>query len=57
MTIYDGHGSQVYQQKGYNNVNAWDGTYNGKVVPDGTYFYVFSGTNFKTATGSVLVVR
>jgi gliding motility-associated-like protein len=57
MTIYDGHGSQVYQQKGYNSNNYWDGTYNGKNVPDGTYFYVFSCPTLKATTGSVLVVR
>jgi gliding motility-associated-like protein len=57
MTIYDGHGSEVFQQKGYNNVNSWNGTYNGKAVPDGTYFYVFSCPNLPPVTGSVLVVR
>jgi gliding motility-associated-like protein len=57
MTIYDGHGSQVFQQKGYNSGNYWDGTYNGKPVPDGTYFYVFSCPNLKPVTGNVLIVR
>ncbi len=57
MTIYDGHGSEVYQQKGYNNVTSWNGTYNGKAVPEGTYFYVFSCPNLPPVTGSVLVVR
>lgn len=57
MTIYDGHGSQVYQQKGYNSSNYWDGTYNGKNVPDGTYFYVFGCPNLKPVTGNVLIVR
>jgi gliding motility-associated-like protein len=57
MTIYDGHGSEVFQQKGYNNVNSWNGTYNGKAAPDGTYFYVFTCPNLPPATGSVLVVR
>ncbi len=57
MTIYDGHGSQVYQRKGYNSANYWNGTYNGTPVPDGTYFYVFSCPNSQIATGSVLVAR
>lgn len=57
MTIYDGRGSQVYQQKGYNSSNYWDGNSSGKAVPDGTYFYVFSCPNLKPATGNVLVVR
>jgi gliding motility-associated-like protein len=57
MTVYDGHGSQMYQQKPYNSSNYWDGTYNGKLVPEGTYFYVFSCPTLKPATGTVLVVR
>lgn len=57
MTIFDGHGSQVYQQKGYNSGNAWDGTFSGKASPDGTYFYVFSNSKDKPVTGSVLLVR
>lgn len=57
MTIYDGRGSQVYQQKGYNSSNAWDGTYSGKGVPDGVYFFVFSNSTDKPTTGSVLVAR
>jgi gliding motility-associated-like protein len=54
MTIYDGHGSQIYQQKGF---SSWDGTFNGKPSPNGTYFYVFSNSKDKPATGSVLLVR
>ena len=57
MSIYDGHGSKVYEVRGYNSGNNWDGTYNGKSVPDGTYFYVFGCPNLKPATGNVLVVR
>ncbi len=57
MTIYDGHGSKVFEKRGYNNANSWDGTYNGKSVPDGTYFYVFGCPNLRPETGNVLVVR
>ncbi len=57
MSIYDGHGSKVYEVRGYNSGNSWDGSYNGKSVPDGTYFYVFGCPNVKPATGNVLVVR
>jgi gliding motility-associated-like protein len=57
MTIYDGHGSQVYQQKGYVSGNAWDGNFSGKASPSGTYFYVFSNSKDKPITGSVLLVR
>ena len=57
MIIYDGHGSKIYETRGYNNVNTWDGTYGGKSVPDGTYYYVFGCPNLRPATGNVLVVR
>jgi gliding motility-associated-like protein len=57
MSVYDGHGSKVYETRGYSSGNTWDGTYNGKVVPAGTYFYVFGCPNLKPATGNVLVVR
>ncbi|HCW08113.1 MAG TPA: hypothetical protein DGG95_12195 [Cytophagales bacterium] len=54
MTIYDGHGGQVIQQKGF---TSWDGSYNGQKAPDGTYFYVFSNGSGRPATGSILLVR
>jgi gliding motility-associated-like protein len=57
MSIYDGHGSKVYEIKGYNSSNSWDGTYGGKSVPDGTYYYVFGCPDLRPATGNVLVVR
>lgn len=57
MTVYDRHGSLVYQQKGYTSANAWDGTYAGKAVPDGVYYFVFTNGSDKPITGSVLVAR
>ncbi len=56
MTIYDGHGSQVFEKKGYSN-DPWDGMLNGNKVPDGVYFYVFSCPDKAPSTGSVLVVK
>lgn len=56
LTIFDGRGRRVYEQSAYNN--DWNGTYQGRPVPDGTYFYVFGcPTNEKPVTGSVLVFR
>ena len=57
MSIYDGHGSKIYEQKGYNSSSYWDGRFNGGEVPDGTYFYVFVCPDAKSASGAVLVVR
>ena len=37
LTIFNRWGNEVYQIEGYKN--SWRGTYNGKDLPDGTYFY------------------
>lgn len=55
LNIFDGRGMRIYQKTGY--TNDWDGTYQGKPVPGGTYYYVFSCPNAKPVTGSVLVFR
>jgi gliding motility-associated-like protein len=55
MTIFDARGRRIYQKKGY--TNDWDGTYDQKPVPGGTYYYVFSCPGSKPVTGSVLVFR
>jgi gliding motility-associated-like protein len=55
LNIFDGRGRRIYQKKGYDN--QWDGTYEGKPVPSGTYYYVFGCPNTKPLTGSVLVFR
>ncbi|MBL7733242.1 MAG: gliding motility-associated C-terminal domain-containing protein [Chitinophagaceae bacterium] len=36
--VYNRYGNQVYKNDNY--TNNWDGTYNGKPVADGTYYYV-----------------
>jgi gliding motility-associated-like protein len=38
VTIYNRWGNEVYFKQGYNN--EWKGTWNGKELPDGTYYYV-----------------
>ena len=38
--VYNRYGSLVYSNENYQN--NWDGTYKGKPVPDGTYYYVLS---------------
>ncbi len=39
LTVFNEWGSEVFRQSPYQN--NWDGTYEGKPLPDGTYFYVF----------------
>ena len=53
LSIFDGRGRRVFENSGQN----WDGTYQGKPVPDGTYFYVYGCPDQKPVTGSVLVFK
>jgi gliding motility-associated-like protein len=39
LCIYNRWGNQILEVKGYKN--DWDGKWNGRVLPDGTYFYLF----------------
>lgn len=56
MNIFDGRGRRILQVTGY-PMEGWDGSFDGKEVPQGTYFYVFSCPDEPPVTGSVLVVR
>ena len=56
MKIYDDKGVRVFQQTGY-PVDGWDGVYNGKSLPDGVYYYIFSCPDGKPKTGSVTMLR
>jgi gliding motility-associated-like protein len=38
VTVYNIYGNKVYEKKEY--TNDWNGTYNGSVLPDGTYYYI-----------------
>ncbi|MBN8783208.1 MAG: PKD domain-containing protein [Terrimonas ferruginea] len=56
VEIFNRYGQQVFYTVGYNT--PWDGTYKGKDVPVGTYYYVIKLENgFKPQTGSVTVIR
>jgi gliding motility-associated-like protein len=56
LLIYNEVGLEVYSIPG-NYQNNWDGTYNGKVLKTGVYFYVFrnnkTGEEFKGALNIV----
>jgi gliding motility-associated-like protein len=55
LSIFDGRGTRVFEQKGY--TNDWSGTYRGIQVPDGTYYYVLSCPDKKSLSGNVLIFR
>ncbi|MBL7831553.1 MAG: DUF11 domain-containing protein, partial [Saprospiraceae bacterium] len=40
VSIYNRWGNKVYTKKAYSNDQAWDATWDGKLLPDGTYFYI-----------------
>lgn len=57
VAIYDDKGVKVYEAKPYNN--DWQGTYNGRQLPDGVYYYVIrcDGEEDTPRTGSITVLR
>jgi large repetitive protein len=60
VILWNRWGNQVGSIKGYNNLDkAWDGTWNGKNVPDGTYFYIinFNDGVTKPVAGYVQIHR
>ncbi len=59
VAVYNRYGNQVYRNDNYNN--DWTGLYEGKPLPDGTYYYVVSyrlvnGTR-QTIKGDVTILR
>jgi gliding motility-associated-like protein len=52
VNVFNRYGSLVYKKDNY--VNDWDGTYNGKPLPDGTYYYVI---DYRLINGESIVMR
>lgn len=52
VTVFNRYGSIVYKNDNYNN--DWTGVYNGKAVPDGTYYYAVS---YRLITGAYLTLK
>ncbi|WP_419213806.1 gliding motility-associated C-terminal domain-containing protein [Maribacter sp. X9] len=42
IKIYDRYGNLVFETEKTNDGDVWDGTYKGKEVPKGTYFYIMN---------------
>jgi gliding motility-associated-like protein len=57
VSIYDLKGIKVYEAKPY--LNDWDGTFNGKRLPDGVYYYIIrcDGEEDTPKTGSITLLR
>lgn len=50
--VYNRYGAPVYENSNYKN--NWDGTYNGKPLPDGTYYFII---NYKLINGKGAYAR
>jgi gliding motility-associated-like protein len=50
--VFNRYGTKVYENRDYRN--GWDGRYQGKTLPDGTYYYVI---DFTLITGRVLTMK
>ncbi len=56
VNVFDQGGKTVFAKHGYNN--DWDGTYNGKPLPQGTYYYVVDlGPNLRKFKGFISILR
>jgi gliding motility-associated-like protein len=54
--VFNRYGQLVFQTTGYNR--PWNGTYNGKPLPFGTYYYIIDRKNeFPLLSGWVVIVR
>jgi gliding motility-associated-like protein len=58
VMVYDRWGRQVFYSKGYSSDKRWDGKFNGKDLPTGTYYYVIDlNDGSKPYKGPVTMVR
>jgi gliding motility-associated-like protein len=57
VTVYDDKGIKVYESKPY--VEDWNGTYKGKPLPDGVYYYIIrcDGEEKTPKSGSITLLR
>ncbi len=56
VDVFNRYGQLVFHSENYNK--AWDGTFNGKLLPMGTYYYIIdTKTNEKKIAGSVTIFK
>ena len=59
VEVFNRYGSKVFEDDNYRN--SWDGTYKGKPLADGTYYYVISfqliNSRVEQRTGNVTILR
>lgn len=53
--VFDAYGKVIYQSTPYNN--DWDASFNGSIIPDGTYFYIVKlGPDITPIKGALTIV-
>ena len=60
VEVFNRWGERVFYSRGYDSSKEWDGTYKGKALPSGTYYYVINLNDPKHTpplTGPVTIVR
>ncbi len=56
VSIFDVKGVKLYESSPYQNT--WDGTYNGKTLPQGVYYYVITcGSDDDRKAGAITLIR
>ncbi|HXB30854.1 MAG TPA: gliding motility-associated C-terminal domain-containing protein, partial [Puia sp.] len=56
VDVFNRYGQPVFHSE--NSNKAWDGTYNGKPLPVGTYYYIIDlKNNEKKTAGSVTIFK
>jgi gliding motility-associated-like protein len=57
VQVYNRYGQLLFRSAG-GSASPWDGTYKGKYVPAGSYYYIIDlGINGFKLSGSVMVIR
>ncbi|GEM_PF-3302432 len=60
VQVFNRWGNKIYESnEGAYNQNPWDGTYNGEVLPVGSYYYVidYNDDNTDSTTGIVSIIK
>lgn len=50
--VFNRYGAKVFESQDYRNT--WDGTYNGKPLPDGTYYYIIT---YRLVNGKLVIQK
>jgi gliding motility-associated-like protein len=58
VRVFNRWGNLVFERQGYSNDLPWDGEWNGRYLPDGTYFYVIDlGDGSGAVSGYLQILR